>query len=100
MIENLITFNHARKNPIDFTASEITITQGASYGIYTALSAILEIGDEVIVLEPAYDSYIPRLIESNTVFLVSLKIAQPDFEQQKQSITEKPKLSSSIITPA
>ena len=33
LIENLITFNHARKNPIDFSSSEITITPGASYGI-------------------------------------------------------------------
>lgn len=30
LIENLITFNHARKNPIDFSSSEITITPGAS----------------------------------------------------------------------
>ena len=33
---------------------------------FTALSAILEIGDEMIVLEPAYDSYIPS-IEMNGV---------------------------------
>jgi methionine aminotransferase len=39
--------------------TEITITPGGTYSIYTSLTTILEAGDEVIVLEPAYDSYIP-----------------------------------------
>lgn len=41
--------------------TEITITPGATYGIYTALCTLLQPGDEVIVLEPAYDSYIPNI---------------------------------------
>ena len=93
MIENLITFNYARKNPIDFSSSEITITPGASYGIYTALSAILEIVDEVIVLEPAYDSYIPS-IEMNGAKPVLVSLNEdflPDFEKIQASITEKTK---------
>ena len=93
LIENLITFNYARKNPIDFSSSEITITPGASYGIYTALSAILEIGDEVIVLEPAYDSYIPS-IEMNGAKPVLVSLNEdflPDFEKIKAAITEKTK---------
>ena len=42
--------------------TEITITPGGTYAIYTALSTILQPGDEVIVLEPAYDSYIPNIL--------------------------------------
>ena len=41
--------------------SEITITPGATYAIYTAFTSILVPGDEVIFLEPAYDSYIPNI---------------------------------------
>lgn len=40
---------------------EITITPGGTYAIYTALKTILQPGDEVIVLEPAYDSYVPNI---------------------------------------
>ena len=40
---------------------EITITPGGTYAIYTALTSILQKGDEVIVFEPAYDSYIPNI---------------------------------------
>jgi len=42
-------------------ATEITITPGGSYAIYTAFTSFLEPGDEVIVFEPCYDSYIPNI---------------------------------------
>jgi len=41
--------------------SEITITAGATQAIFTALLAIVHPGDEVIVIEPVYDSYIPNI---------------------------------------
>jgi methionine aminotransferase len=47
--------------------TEITITPGGTYAIYTALTTILEPGDEVIVFEPAYDSYIPNIIVNGAV---------------------------------
>ena len=40
--------------------SEITVTPGGTYAIYAALTTILRPGDEVILFEPAYDSYIPQ----------------------------------------
>ena len=46
--------------------TEITITPGGTYAIYTSLTSVLHPGDEVIVFEPGYDSYIPN-IEINGV---------------------------------
>ena len=43
-------------------SKEITITPGGTYAIYCALTAILNHGDEVIVMQPCYDSYIPNII--------------------------------------
>ena len=40
--------------------TQITITPGGTYAIYTALTTILQPGDEVIIFEPGYDSYIPN----------------------------------------
>lgn len=58
--------------------SEITITPGGTYAIYTALTTILEPGDEVIVLEPSYDSYVPNIVVNGAKpVLVSLKL--PDY---------------------
>ncbi len=41
--------------------TEITITAGATQAIYTALAAFINKGDEVIVIEPAYDCYVPAI---------------------------------------
>ncbi len=41
--------------------SEITVTAGATQAIFTAVLAVVGPGDEVIVLEPVYDSYIPSI---------------------------------------
>jgi methionine transaminase len=40
---------------------EITVTTGATQGIFTTIQALAHAGDEVIVFEPAYDSYIPAI---------------------------------------
>lgn len=57
---------------------EITVTPGGTYALYTALTTVLQPGDEVIVFEPAYDSYIPA-IESNGAKAVRLQLSFPDY---------------------
>lgn len=42
-------------------AQEITVTAGATQAIFTAVLAVVRPGDEVIVLEPVYDSYLPNI---------------------------------------
>lgn len=75
--------------------TEITITPGGTYAIYTALTTILRPGDEVIVFEPAYDSYIPN-IEINGAVPVLIPLVYPgykiDWDLVKQKITPKTKL--------
>lgn len=58
--------------------TEITITPGGTYAIYTALTTILRKGDEVIVIEPAYDSYVPN-IEINGGVPVLIPMNMDDF---------------------
>lgn len=59
--------------------SQITITPGGTYAIYTALTTILKPGDEVIVFEPAYDSYIPN-IEINGAIPVRIDLQFPNYQ--------------------
>ena len=72
--------------------SEITVTPGGTYAIYTALTTILQPGDEVIVFEPAYDSYIPT-IEINGAIPVLIPLNFPDYtinwELVKQKVSSK-----------
>jgi methionine aminotransferase len=74
--------------------TEITITPGGTYGIYTALTAILLPGDEVIVLEPAYDSYVPNMLTNGAIpICVSLKYPDysVDWDAVQHAITPKTK---------
>ena len=59
--------------------TEITITPGGTYAIYSALTAILHPGDEVIIFEPAYDSYTPN-IEVNGARAVPIALRFPDYK--------------------
>ena len=68
--------------------TEITITPGATYAIYTALTTILQPGDEVIVLEPAYDSYLPN-IALNGAKAVCVPLCYPDFSIDWNAIQAK-----------
>ena len=63
-------------------ATEITITAGATQAIITAVLAVVRPGDEVIVLEPCYDSYVPNIdLAGGTVVRVPLTPGtfRPDF---------------------
>lgn len=42
--------------------SEVTIVSGATEALFSALSAVVRPGDEVLVLEPSYDSYVPGIL--------------------------------------
>lgn len=75
--------------------TEITITPGGTYAIYTALTTVLQPGDEVIVFEPAYDSYIPN-IEINGAKAVTISLQFPDYsipwDQVKLAINAKTRM--------
>jgi len=58
--------------------SEITVTAGATQGILTSILCAVHPGDEVIVLEPCYDSYIPA-IELAGGKVVSVALDAPHF---------------------
>ena len=93
LIENLITFNKHRKTPIIIESNEITIIPGATYGIYTTLLSVLNFGDEVIIIEPAYDCYQPAIEMSGGVAkYVSLdENFNVQWDDLKSKISEKTK---------
>ena len=72
--------------------SEITITAGATQAILTAILAIVGPGDEVIVLEPHYDSYVPNIeLAGGTVVRVALQpeTFRPDFPAIAAAVTPR-----------
>lgn len=75
--------------------TEITVTAGATQGIYTCLAAFIRPGDEVIVFEPVYDCYTPA-IEANGGIAVPVSLSYPGFRVDwalvKQKINPKTRM--------
>lgn len=68
--------------------TQVTITPGGTYAIYTALTTILQPGDEVIVFEPAYDCYIPA-IEANGAKAITIELSFPDYKIDWHAVSKK-----------
>ena len=72
--------------------SEITITAGATQAILSIIMAVVRTGDEVIVLEPCYDSYIPNIDMAGGVAVrvpLTPGTFRPDFDKIAAAITPK-----------
>ena len=76
-------------------ATEITVTSGATEALFAAITAVVQTGDEVIVMEPAFDCYVPA-IELNGGTPVFVKYRFPDYhidwDDVKRAITSKTRL--------
>ena len=75
--------------------SEITITAGATQAILTAILAVVHPGDEVIVLEPCYDSYAPNIeLAGGRVVRVPLTPGsfRPDFARIAAALSPRTRL--------
>ncbi len=75
MISHMFTKNHSADYNHD---TEITIVAGATQGIFTAISAFINKGDEAIIFEPAYDSYAPSVIVNGGLVKYS-RLQYPDY---------------------
>jgi methionine transaminase len=66
---------------------EVNITSGATQALHTAISCTISDGDEVIVFEPAYDSYVPLIkLHGGIVKLAQLKL--PDYHIDWDEVTK------------
>ncbi len=66
---------------------EITVVPGATLGIFAAISAVIHPGDEVIIFDPAYDSYQPT-IELNGGKAIQIPLTFPDFSIDWKQVSE------------
>jgi methionine aminotransferase len=75
--------------------TEVTVTSGGTEAIFDAVAAVIRPGDEVIVFEPCYDSYVPAVeINGGTAVVVSLRY--PDYavpwDEVRAAITPRTKM--------
>ena len=71
--------------------TEITVTAGATQALFTAIASFVHSGDEVIVIEPAFDSYLPAIQLAGGV-AVPYELNAPDYRVNWEELTQ-------LITP-
>lgn len=75
--------------------TQVCVTPGGTYGLYTAMTTVLQPGDEVIVFEPAYDSYIPT-IEANKAVPIRIELQYPNYtinwDEVRSRVTDKTRM--------
>jgi len=67
LLNKIAVLTHKQYNRTVNVNTEILVTAGATQGIFTAIQALVNTGDEVIVLDPSYDSYEPSILLSQGV---------------------------------
>ncbi|MER2625710.1 MAG: aminotransferase class I/II-fold pyridoxal phosphate-dependent enzyme, partial [Accumulibacter sp.] len=75
--------------------SEITVTAGATQAIFTAIAAFVRSGDEVIVFEPVYDSYVPAIetVGGQPVYAaLAFPDYRPDWEQVRALLSPRTRM--------
>ncbi|MBU2622749.1 MAG: methionine aminotransferase [Proteobacteria bacterium] len=76
-------------------ATEITVTSGATEALFAAIAAVVNRGDEVIVFEPAFDSYVPAIILNGGIPKY-IKMKPPgytiDWDEVKDAVSDKTRL--------
>jgi methionine aminotransferase len=75
-------------------ATEIQVTSGATAGLYAALTAFVQPGDEVLLFEPCYDSYVPVIrLSGGTPVFASLRYPDytVDWDEVRRAITPRTK---------
>lgn len=97
-LREAVALDQLRRNGIPYEADrEISIVPGATLGIFATIQALCGPGDEVILLEPAYDSYYPAVVMAGATpvpvkLILDANGAQLDWDVFGQAVTPKTRL--------
>jgi len=92
-LRQAIVDHAARFYDLDINSSNgVIVTSGATEGIFSAILGLVDPGDEVIIIEPYYDSYLPNILMANAV-PVGVPLHPPawtfDFAELRSAFTKK-----------
>lgn len=89
-IQDLVQKQHHRTLALD----EILITAGATQSIFTTIQALVQAGDEVIIIDPAYDCYAPALdlVQGKRIHIPLTDDLNLDVQKIADALTEKTRM--------
>ena len=93
VIAEVVEKTYARKINPD---SEITVTTGATEGLFASIIGLVHPGDEVIVFDPCYDSYNPAIRLSGGI-PIHINLKYPEFSIDWSEVEEKVSSRTKLI---
>jgi len=82
-----VAAHYARHQGLDLAAQEVIVTSGATEAIASSLLALVRPGDEVLLLAPLYDAYLPLVQRAGGVAKV-VRLTPPDWRITKSALEE------------
>lgn len=78
----------------DYSAEEVLVTAGATQAVYCALTAFLDPGDEVLLLDPTFSHYVPVIRQTGAlpVMVPTTSGFRPDLDRLQAAVTERTKM--------
>ncbi|WP_414902636.1 aminotransferase [Sphingomonas flavalba] len=86
VLRQAVADHYARHQGLDLSwADEVTVTSGATEAIAAAIFALVTPGDEVVLIEPAYDAYLPLVLRAGGVPRF-VRLAPPDWRLTAEAL--------------
>jgi len=84
-LREAVAAHYARRQGLDMTAAEVIVTSGATEALAAALLALLRPGDEVLLLAPLYDAYLPLVERAGGVARL-VRLTPPDWRVSREAL--------------
>ncbi len=94
LLEGIAQMVHRVYNREVNPSTEILVTAGATQGIFTTLQALVHPGDEVVILDPAYDCYSPavHLAGGKAIHIPMREDFTIDWRELRQTVNQKTRI--------
>jgi methionine aminotransferase len=94
LLEGIAQMVHRVYNREINPSTEILVTSGATQGIFTTLQALVHPGDEVVILDPAYDCYSPavHLAGGKAIHIPMREDFTIDWRELRQTVNQKTRI--------
>lgn len=94
LLEGIAQMVHRVYNREVNPSTEILVTSGATQGIFTTLQALVHPGDEVVILDPAYDCYSPavHLAGGKAIHIPMREDFTIDWRELRQTVNQKTRI--------
>ena len=85
ILRDAVAAYYGRRQAMALSADQVTVTSGATEALAASLLALLSPGDEVVLVQPLYDAYLPMVLQAGGVPRLA-RLAPPDWRLTEEAL--------------